>query len=208
MKICDVYKKYEIPPNLQEHMFRVAGIGCLIATNWIEERVDVDLVVRTCLLHDMGNIIKFDLSDATAKKFKLENVKYWRKVQKKFINKYGKDSHEATYGICEELKQHDVLEILKEESYVYNHAQDKILETSPESQILLYSDVRVVPLGVVPLKTRIDDLHNRYGNSYSHFDFLYVLEKFLQEKSKIDVVGITEESVKLYFPKFGKTKIA
>jgi hypothetical protein len=60
MKILDIYKDYQIPDNLQLHQLRVAGVAKLTFDNWLSEKPDINLITSVCLLHDMGNIIKFD----------------------------------------------------------------------------------------------------------------------------------------------------
>jgi len=50
-------------PSLQLHMFRVAGVASVICENFKQpELINQDDIVSACLLHDMGNIIKFNLS--------------------------------------------------------------------------------------------------------------------------------------------------
>ena len=41
-------------------MYRVAALGSLICDRLISQKVDNDLILKTLLLHDMGNILKFD----------------------------------------------------------------------------------------------------------------------------------------------------
>jgi 5'-deoxynucleotidase YfbR-like HD superfamily hydrolase len=47
--------------NLQLHQLRVAAVGQIICES-IPDFDETEEVVTTCLLHDMGNIIKFDLN--------------------------------------------------------------------------------------------------------------------------------------------------
>ncbi len=80
--ITEVYDDYLIVINLQEHQRRVAAVAKLIAENFSGE-LDRNGVIEAALLHDMGNIIKFnqdhfregkDLDDETF----LANMKnYW-----------------------------------------------------------------------------------------------------------------------------------
>ena len=60
MKISEIYQKYQIPPHLQLHMYRVSAVAWTICDNFDEE-LDKIKIVAADLLHDMGNIIKFDL---------------------------------------------------------------------------------------------------------------------------------------------------
>ena len=60
MKVVEVYKKFGIPPNLQEHMLRVFEVTSYIEKHWKGETVDWDLAKKIALLHDLGNVVKFD----------------------------------------------------------------------------------------------------------------------------------------------------
>ena len=58
MNILEIYKKYHLPENLQMHMLRVAACASLILDNWNGEKIDKEAIIRVCLLHDMGNMVK------------------------------------------------------------------------------------------------------------------------------------------------------
>ena len=60
MTILEIYEKYKIMPQLQEHQLRVASVAKTICDHLLVP-VHTDHVVSVCLLHDMGNILKFDL---------------------------------------------------------------------------------------------------------------------------------------------------
>ncbi len=92
MDISAVYAEYSIPINLQNHMLRVAALGSLICDQLDRQLVDKDLIVKTLLLHDMGNILKYnfsriDLFDEADRK----NIEKYKKVQRDFEARYGSD---------------------------------------------------------------------------------------------------------------------
>lgn len=58
MNIIDIYNKYHLPENLQMHMLRVAACSNLIIDNWNGQKLDKEAIIRVCLLHDMGNMVK------------------------------------------------------------------------------------------------------------------------------------------------------
>ena len=62
MKIIDIYNKYYLPENLQMHMLRVAACSNLIIDNWKGKELDKEAIIRVCLLHDMGNMVKISES--------------------------------------------------------------------------------------------------------------------------------------------------
>ena len=40
------------------HMLRVVACSYLIIDNWNGPEIDKEAIIRVCLLHDMGNIVK------------------------------------------------------------------------------------------------------------------------------------------------------
>src|SRR5258708_24588552 len=94
--ILQIYQKYNLPPNLIRHQLEVSAVGRYLCDHWTGTHVDKELITQALLLHDMGNIIKFkrpflgELEKDSA---------YWEKVQDEFIQKYGKDVHNATVKI-------------------------------------------------------------------------------------------------------------
>ena len=97
----ELYAQYRIMPKLQLHQLRVTAVAQTICKVFAE-RVDERTVVTACLFHDMGNIIKFDLT-----KFpdflEPEGLEHWSQVKKEFEEKYGFDQHAATLMIAREL---------------------------------------------------------------------------------------------------------
>ena len=101
MNIIEIYKKYHLPENLQMHMLRVAACSNLIIDNWnrVEidnqawNRVEIDnqAIIRVCLLHDMGNIVKIPEDFSKDQEF--------LKIRKKYFDKYGTNDHEINLEI-------------------------------------------------------------------------------------------------------------
>lgn len=196
MLIRDIYLKYEIMPQLETHMLRVAGVGKIILGGW-KSTIDRDLVMKTLLLHDMGNIVKFDL---VSQIIPIENIEYWRKVQAEWWDRYGKDAHNVTKHIVAELGQNEVNKIMDNEHAGYvGDDPAKLLEQDWPEKILSYCDVRVTPSGVVPMPVRIADLQKRYGRELSWYDFLYKLEEQLKPQTTVDLNSVTEERVSSLF---------
>ena len=48
-------------PSLQLHMYRVTAVASRIVDNWKGQNLDKKEIIIACLLHDIGNIIKFKL---------------------------------------------------------------------------------------------------------------------------------------------------
>jgi hypothetical protein len=159
MKIIKIYDKYKIMPQLQLHMLRVAGVAKLICDNYKEE-IDKGPIISACLLHDMGNIIKFDLNKFP-EFLKPRGLKYWKNIQQEFKNKYGNDDHEATYKIIEELSiEQKVYEIVL--AYGFSKAQDTLEINDYDVKVSAYSDHRVSPSGVRSLEEKLKNSKIRY----------------------------------------------
>lgn len=200
MKIRDLYHKFEIMPQLETHMLRVAGVGRIIAENW-DSSCDTKFITDLCLVHDLGNIVKFDLSEKfNQNKFgKIDNIEKWREVQKVYIQKYGENAQAATVNILSEAKLEQFVDpLIKEEELYFAEAKPGELEQANlASVILMYADCRVTPGGVCSYRERIDDLKERYGGvkSETWYQWTYSFENWVQSKLKIDLQSITEESV-------------
>ncbi len=159
MKIIDIYKKYKIMPNLALHQIRTASVAIAICDS-LNISVEKDIIVLACLIHDMGNIIKFKL-DYFPEFSNPEGLEYWQKVQYDYISKYGEDEHVATYQIAKELGiDEKVIELLA--SIRSKSIEDIKLSDDFNRKICIYTDGRVTPYGVVSLGERMSEAKKRY----------------------------------------------
>ncbi len=162
MKVKQIYQNYRIPPNLGDHMVRAAAVGAYIADHWKERtRIDKTSIVQALLLHDMGNIIKFDFKYSHLLGKEEKNVEYWKKVQQGFKEEYGHDEHVATIAIAKEIGLGDeAFELL---NAVGSSKLNQALETQDwNKKIVCYSDFRVDPYGIVTVNQRFDEIVERY----------------------------------------------
>lgn len=188
--------------NLQVHQLRVASVAMQIVDS-LKIQVDRENILKTCLLHDMGNIIKFDLG-YFPEFTQPEGLGYWENVKSGFIEKYGPNEHVASVEIAKELGVGEkVLEYMDAISFSKNF---KNTEESFEYKICNYADQRVGPFGVISISERIADGKERYKNfkhkAINSDDFeklcggLYILEKQIFAESKIKPTLINDESIK------------
>jgi hypothetical protein len=168
MQISAIYHHYQIMPNLQLHQLRVAGVAQQICEFYCHSHQltpeDEQGIVSASLLHDMGNIIKFDL--AHFPQFSNpEGLQFWQKVQNQYFAKYGRDEHAAAVQIVRELNVSPRIIDLVD---VVGFAQiKKVVENGDlAAKICEYADDRVSPFGVVSLDERLQDLEKRYGQKY------------------------------------------
>jgi hypothetical protein len=178
MTIRELYQKYHIMPQLEKHQLRVGAIVALITK-------DRDSIL-TALVHDMGNIVKFQNIDPA-----------WRSIQETYIQKYGSDANEATIKILEDAKLLQLKEYVAQESDFYKNRM-KVTDYSAVSLpalLTLYADSRVAFNGVVSLEDRIVDLETRYQTYRDDRIWGPKLEAYVQNLTDRDIRSITEADV-------------
>jgi hypothetical protein len=178
MTVAEIYQQYQIMPNLQQHMFRVAGVAELICQH-ISQQVDREEVITACLLHDMGNIIKFDLT-YFPEFIQPQGLEYWQAVKDQFVAKYGQNPHHATIAIARELHASDrVVELI--DAVAFNIAKQNWESSDFSRKICAYADMRVAPSGVVSLTERLEDGRKRYEKPGQKNTFSYAMGAFLKK---------------------------
>ena len=190
-------------PNLQEHMLRVAAVASIICDNF-ERPLDKESVISACLIHDVGNIIKFK-QYLPFEKSETKKPSRWEKVRAEFIKKYGNNEYKATYKILEEVGiSRRVLKLVKAISF--RHAGKTFISPYYEVKICGYSDMRVAPQGVLSLTQRLDEGVKRNTtlrtSKFSqkmlqvYISIWEKIEKQIFTRCKIKPGDITEEKVK------------
>jgi len=207
MNVLDIYNKYKIPPQLQTHQLTVTAVAHQISDNF-DGNLEKENIIQACLLHDMGNIIKFDLNKNLFNETE-EELDKWRQVQKEFTKKYGNDEHEATNAIVSEIGVSEkVCDIVNSQGF--SNACEIEENTSYEKKICEYSDMRVVPQGIQSLQERLSDLRERYEykNSSDRFiigrECVEKIEKQIFEYVKIEPNQISNDSTKEIIEKLKK----
>jgi len=198
-KITDIYTLYNIMPNLQLHQLRVAAVASQICDS-LDVDVDKEKIITTCLLHDMGNIIKADFS-RFPDFLEPEGVEYWKEVKDHFVRTYGNKEDLATLAIMKEL---GVLQDLQDYAHKLDFAH--VCKTKQGEDLTLkvikYSDLRVGPYGVLSYEDRMNDVKERYSGRahlYQDREELILCGKELESQvfshSNIKPEDISDESV-------------
>ncbi len=201
----DFFDDFHVPNNIKDHCFMVNRISVFLAEELKAkgEKMDLDLVDRLSLLHDLLKpIVIVDLH--TDPKFKCyptqKQIDFWKKMQEKY-----KGKHETQ--IFAELFSQEFPEFAE----LMLHYGDHDLLTSQKSreeQIVHYADWRVFLDTIVSLKQRTDDLFIRYEKKIlARLDGKKMWEKrladeFAVEKSifhKLDIDPL--DLSKILFPK-------
>ena len=191
MNILEIYNKYHLPENLQMHMLRVAACSNLIIDNWNGLDIDKQAIIRVCLLHDMGNMVKIPEDFSKDEKF--------IKIRKKYFDKYEKE-----LAILDGKRSRKNEETLKSNSY--------------ERKICAYCDQRVAPDGVVSIKERLEDAKVRYKNKplsvwsneekANHLiDCSLGIEKQIMEHCKLNTDDINDRTIKKYIEELKEYEI-
>lgn len=199
-KITDIYNEYKIMPNLQMHQLRVAAVAEQFCDS-SDVVVDKKSIITACLLHDMGNIIKFKLG-YFPEFLEPEGLEYWQNVQNEYVEKYGTDEHEAILMIAKELNMNDV--VIKNVDAIGFPNWCNINEHGDlDNKICVYADARVAPFSVLNLDQRLQDGAKRYQGTDKSLDtkrdLLYdcvrEIEKQIFSHSKINPEDITDTSI-------------
>jgi len=157
--ILGIYTEYKIIPNLQEHQIRVASVGKITADSLAGD-IDRTGIVCALLLHDMGNILKFDFS-VFPETLEPLGLAYWESVKEEYREKYGSDEHLATLLIAKELGVAERI-ISYIDSTGFTKIPYNLKEGSMEEKICNYSDMRVGPFGLLSLEDRMNEGWQRY----------------------------------------------
>lgn len=200
-KISDIYTEYKIMPVLQQHMFRVAAVASLICDD-LDEVVNKEEIITACLLHDMGNIIKSKL-EYFPQFNDPKGIEYWQGVKSDYVKKYGLDEHKATVQIVKELGLSD--EIVKLVDQVSFHFMCDFRDGDDmRTKIVIYSDNRADPHGIVSYEGRMEEATVRYkdredlfpiGNREKLIACGKDIEKQIFSKCKIKPEDINNETV-------------
>ena len=166
-KIGDIYKDYKIMPNLAMHQLRVAAVAMRICDS-LDIEISKDEIIKACLFHDMGNIIKFDL-DHFPEWNNPEGTEYWQGIKNDYISKYGNNEHKASLQIAKELGLSSniigLIDCVDSSSIEIIRKEDNFAK-----KICIYSDNRVTPHGIVSTEERSLEAKERYKDHPHAFD--------------------------------------
>jgi hypothetical protein len=204
--IRDIFKKFPVPINLQRHLFKVTAVGEVIADHWKGPALDRDELVAFMLLHDIGNLVKYDFNHKLYDGDIGSDIEGWKKKQKETIAKYGEDDLKATIAFAKELNVSSRMIELLEESHF--HRLRQTLESSDwVLKIGKYSDMRAAPQGIVSVDRRFDDLEKRYigrqirlslQDFEEHRKLALELEKQIFENTDITPEQVDEKAIQKY----------
>lgn len=205
--ILDIYKEYKIMPMLLMHQMRVAGVAMQICDS-IDLEIDKESIIKACLLHDMGNIIKFNL-DKFPEWNNPEGTEYWKDVKEEYISKYGHNEHYASIEIAREfgVSQY-ILDLIN--CIDSTHIENIVNDDDFGKKICAYVDNRVSPHQIVSVEEHSLDAKKRYEDhshafsEESRLNFnknLDLIENQIFSHCSIKPEDINNESIKKYLEK-------
>lgn len=201
----DILAQYNVPRHIVGHCEVAAKLAGFIAQTLKEKGtdIDIDLVDRACLLHDVMRVC--DFTESGFEKF-LQSLSEDNKIKWKDLHSKYKDTvHEkAAYDILKQ--QYPVLaSVVKKHRYMSLLSREDKPATW-EEKIVYYADKRVMHEKIVSLKERLEEGHKR--NAHQHGTetlsrintamvdpMIYKLEDEISEKAGMDISTITEKYI-------------
>jgi len=196
MRVKQIYKDYQIPINLQQHMLQVAALASIILDHWTGIVVDKKAVVNACLLHDIAKPIGFDLAKQALFGLSSTAIARLAKLQNRLKSQYGNDEHQVAVKICQSLGCHQaVVKIVG--NFEWKYIPKLIVENNIKSLIAIYSDMRIGPKGILTLKQRLDELKKRAGSKgyQENISNGEILEPIIQKSVKTNLNLIKESQI-------------
>jgi len=200
--------EYHVPQHIVSHSKAVAKLAVFLAQrlNKNGATVDIELLEKACLLHDLLRVHDFKESDYKNFERNLPEGKKekWRQVRAKYKQT---DHEQAAHEILKKKYQALALTIRRHRYMALLDEKDK--PESWEEKLLYYADKRVMHDKIVPLKERLAEGHKR--NVYLHGSvtqckintakvdpLIYKMEKEIFEKIGLDPLEVTEEFIDSY----------
>jgi uncharacterized protein len=200
-----ILAEYHVPPHIVSHSRTVAKLAVFLGKRLIGkgEAVNVELLERAGLLHDMMRAHDFKESDY--ERFEQNLPAQVRAKWQRLHEKYKPIPHElAAYEILKERYPALALAIKRHRYMALLHAKDR--PESWEEKLLYYADMRVMHDKIVPLKQRLAEGHKRnihmHGsaarsktNTAKVDPLIFQMEKEIFEKIALDPLQVTEEFI-------------
>ena len=204
----DIIKEYRVPSHILTHSLTVAKLAVFLAERLKDKgtAVNVNLVDRACLLHDIVRVCDFkelDYSNFEQAVTEQDRTK-WQQIRARYR---GTGHEDAAYEILRErypllaltIKKHRYMAMLDE----------KTRPNTWEEKLVYYADMRVMHDKIAPLKTRLKEAHTR--NAFLHGSkaqskintakvdpLIYSLEEEIFDKIALSPSEVTDEFVDSY----------
>ena len=200
-----ILAEYNVPTHIVNHSRAVAKLAVFLAQRLNENSVviDIDLLDRACMLHDLLRVNDFKESDYNRFERNLPHEKKakWQKLRAKYKSMTHED---AAYDILK-VKYPALALAIKRHRYMAMIDENEKPDTW-EEKLLYYADKRVMHETIIPLKDRLAEGHKRnvlsHGSSAqskintAEVDLLIEeMEKEIFEKIGLNPLEVTEEFI-------------
>jgi len=154
--------EYHVPVHIVRHSEAAARLGVFLAERLNENgaTVDVALVERACLLHDLFRVCDFPLEDFSwfEPPVSEEDKAKWRRLKARHGANQHEDAAALFFGesypvLAETIRKHRYTALLCE--------RDR--PVTWEEKLVYYADKRVMHDTIVPLRERLEEAHHRSG---------------------------------------------
>ena len=200
-----IIAEHHVPVHILKHCLAVTKIAVFLAERLKEKgiEVDIDLVERACLLHDIARVCDFKDFDYKMFEQKItdEDKEKWRQIR----TKYKDISHEdAAFDILKG-KYPKLAMTIKRHAYIAVVNPGEGPKTW-EEKLCLYADMRVSHDKIVPLKKRLNEAHKRNVHLHGSEEqskivtaridpVIFELEEEIFGKIDLDPLEVTEEFI-------------
>ncbi len=200
-----IIEEHHVPPHIVKHSLTAAKLAVFLAQKLKEKgiTVDVNLVDKACLLHDIVRIC--NIKELDFNRFEqpvtAENKAKWQQLR----TKYKETPHE--YAACDILKdKFPVLALtIKKHRYI-GILNETEKPNTWEEKLVYYADMRVMHDKIVPLEERLTEAHKRnalfYGTEAQSKiitakvdPLIYSLEKEIFDEISLSPLDITDEFI-------------
>ncbi len=156
----ELLRACHVPAHIVKHSKAVAKLGVFMARRLAENGigVDVDLVERACLLHDIFRVCEFPLEDFSRFEQPVteEDKAKWRKLKERHGGARHEDAacaylRDAYPALAQTIRKHRYTAIVDKEDR----------PRTWEEKLVYYADKRAMHDVIVPLQTRLDEAHRR-----------------------------------------------
>lgn len=149
-----------VPVHIVRHAETVARLGVFLARKLTEQgiEIDVELVERACLLHDLFRVCDFPLEDFSwfEQPVTEDDKSRWRRLKARHGHVRHEDAADAFLRdkypvLATTIRRHRYVAVLDEAD----------CPRSWEEKLVYYADKRAMHNRIVPLKERLEEAHRR-----------------------------------------------
>lgn len=153
-------RQCHVPTHILRHNEAVTRLGVFLAHRLAEREieVDVDLVERACLLHDLFRVCDFPLEDFRwfEQPVTEEDKARWRQLKAEHGHRRHEDAADAFLKdrypvLAQTIRKHRYTAVIDTEDH----------PESWEEKLVYYADKRAMHETIVPLAERLDEAHQR-----------------------------------------------